>query len=273
MVHHSWVDGVKTDRLLVSDRGLAYGDGVFETVRVASGKLVLPDFHWDRLKKGCKRLNIKLEWIRLLTYINDVLNEKKKDTGILKIIITRGSGGRGYSSFGTSWRSIIQWFSLPAYPLANKTVGVQLYPCKTMLASQPLLAEIKHLNRLENVLARSEWQSSEYAEGLMCSTDGQVVEGTMSNIFIVHHGVLITPDLSQYGVEGVMRRWILANKCFSFPIEVCSVTLSMFNDATEVFVCNSVFGVWPVIGYKEHAWQLGSITRLIQKQVELLFNG
>jgi 4-amino-4-deoxychorismate lyase len=128
--------------------------------------------------------------------------------------------------------------------------------CETRLSHQPRLAGIKHLNRLENVLAAAEWQNPDVAEGLLCDSEGNVIEGTRSNLFLVRHGELLTPDLSRCGVAGVQRQRVLdwaATR--NLPASVGRVTLQDVLDADEVFLTNSVIGLWPVREFQQRHWQ------------------
>jgi len=186
--------------------------------------------------------------------------------GVAKLMITRGEGLRGYASPPAALpRRILQSSPFPAYPEANGEEGVQLFPCTTRLAEQPLLAGLKHLNRLEQVLARSEWQGGEFAEGLMRDQSGRVIEGVFSNLFIVQEGVLVTADLSRCGVAGVMRAALLDSaRAKGLKVEVRDISLEEFFQADEIFLCNSLFGVWPVRSVTGHHWPVGPLTRKLQ---------
>lgn len=267
-----WIDGVETTTCLTSDRGLAYGDGVFETVRVIRGRLTLDSLHLARLEDGCKRLSIKFDLSAVKCQLMQFIRLHNGQNGIIKIIITRGSQGRGYNPYGAKSRCILQWFSLPVYAEKNYTEGVKLYPCKLQLGWQPALAGIKHLNRLEQVLARQEWQDEDYAEGLMTDFQGNIIECTMSNIFLVCDGVLMTPDLSHCGVAGVMRQWILNLSCLPVKVKACNLSLNHLKNAKELFICNSIFGIWPVTAYRDYQWSTGSMTRYLQQKIASVFH-
>ncbi|MCW8276686.1 aminodeoxychorismate lyase [Pseudomonas sp. PCH199] len=260
----SWVDGQPADALSLKDRGLAYGDGLFETIAVRDGFPVLLDRHVVRLIRGCQRLAINLDHgavvKELLTYAEQ-LNE-----GVLKLIVTRGDSLRGYA-FDPSApaRRILSGNPPAVYPHAHAVQGIRLFPCSTELSIQPLLAGLKHLNRLEQVMARAEWQDTEHAEGLMLDQAGRVIEGVFSNLFLVRDGVLITADLSRCGVEGVMRAELLSQaESLGIPTQITDITLEQLQRADEVFVCNSVYGVWPVHAYAALSWPVGPLTRKLQ---------
>ncbi|WP_419711479.1 aminodeoxychorismate lyase [Pseudomonas sp. NFX224] len=259
-----WVDGQPADALSLKDRGLAYGDGLFETIAVCNGQPLLLDRHLSRLAGGCSRLRIATdhELIR-----NEVLAYAAAlGDGVLKLILTRGDGLRGYAADPAAQaRRILQGNPPAAYPAVHSERGIRLFPCATRLSSQPLLAGLKHLNRLEQVIARSEWQDSDHAEGLMLDHADRVIEGVFSNLFLVRDGVLITADLTRCGVEGVMRAELLFQaESLGIPVQITDIPLEQLQSADEVFVCNSVYGVWPVHAYAALSWPVGPLTRKLQ---------
>jgi 4-amino-4-deoxychorismate lyase len=250
--------------LSVKDRGLAYGDGLFETIAVRSGRPTLFERHLQRLELGCQRLGIPFERERIvdesLTFAGQL------GEGVMKLILTRGDGLRGYAPpADVRTRRILQGSPPSVYPPAHAQQGVRLFPCHTRLSQQPLLAGLKHLNRLEQVLARGEWQDSEHAEGLMCDTDERVIEGVYSNLFLVRDGALLTADLSRCGVAGVMRAELLDQAGeLNLVTHIRDLALSDLESADEVFLCNSVYGIWPVSGYGLLSWPVGPLTRKLQ---------
>jgi 4-amino-4-deoxychorismate lyase len=267
------VNGTDGCLLDVSDRGLNYGDGVFETIAINQFKPRLLDFHWQRLQQGCDRLSIPINIELFQQEIIQLLADKPVEQGILKLVVSRGSDSLGYQYpaglQSTRIASLHKSVSRnPDYP--EKGVSVRL--CETKLARQTQLAGIKHLNRLEQVLARAEWRDPGIKEGLMRDTEGWIVDGTRSNLFIVENGKLVTPDLTYCGIAGVMRRAIME---IIAPDLHISCDSSEINDqrlanADEVFICNSVFGVWPVISLAEDCWKIGPVTQQIMQAVERL---
>ena len=263
-----WVNGQPESRLPVSDRGLAYGDGLFETIRITPRGPVLLDYHLDRLMMGCKRLQIPLQ--RHAIESEMAAWPGMNQVGIIKLVVTRGSGGRGYGlSQDLAPTRILQHFPLPDYPSVWQTQGVRIFRCFNRLGHVPHLAGIKHLNRLEQVLARSEWHGNdEYQEGLVCDLDGLVVEGTSSNLFVVQGQQVLTPRLDQCGVAGVMRRWLIEQLCAQgMTVMETSITLDGFRVADEHFFCNSVFGVWPVAHFEDIRRSPGPVSRLAQQLI------
>lgn len=260
------VNGEHTDKISVADRGLQYGDGVFETIAIHNMQPVFWEQHMDRLLRGCHALNITPPDRTLLVDEAQQLIETRAK-GVLKIIITRGQGGRGYRLQKNSPPSrILGIHDWPDYPQHYYTDGIELKICDTRLAPNPALAGIKHLNRLEQVMARAEWDDA-YAEGLMLDTKNRVIEGTMTNVFLVKDGILHTPDISECGVAGVARGEVLnIAQALSITTEIRNLQLDDIYTADELFVCNSVAGIWPVqqAGF-QHYRSMG-MTHRIQRE-------
>ncbi|MEK7712063.1 MAG: aminodeoxychorismate lyase [Pseudomonadota bacterium] len=259
------VNGQASTNLQVADRGLQYGDGLFETLALRNGDPLLWDRHIQRLGDGCRRLGLPAPEATLLR------EELARIAGpearaVAKIILTRGTAGRGYrvDASGTATR-IVQHLPWPAYPDAAGKDGVTVRWCETRLARQPRLAGMKHLNRLEQVLARAEWQD-DYAEGLMCDTDGLVIEGTRTNLFLVRaDGTVVTPDLSQSGVAGVMRAQVLDNAAaMGMNCIIQAVTADMVESAQELFLTNSLIGIWPIRRIEAKHYVVGQISQTLQ---------
>jgi 4-amino-4-deoxychorismate lyase len=164
---------------------------------------------------------------------------------VLKIICSRRSGGRGYAPPGAASDRLMFRYPPPNEPLARWTEGVSVGLSQVTLGDQPALAGIKHLNRLEQVLASGD-RPPEHAEMLMCDAQGHVVCGTRSNLFWVASGVLMTPSLERSGVAGVMRQKIL-----DFARQQGISTRTVSQAAREIrpdeaFLCNAVIGIWPI---------------------------
>lgn len=250
------------------DRGLLYGDGVFETIRVCDGEPRYWSCHMQRLQAGCERLGISpCDTVLLTAEAGRLLDGS--GAGVLKVIVTRGSGGRGFRpEAGTAPTRIVQLHSLPVYSPDCAQSGVTARICATRLGHNPALAGIKHLNRLEQVMARREWNDAGIAEGLLLDRDDNLIEGTMSNIFLVRENVLTTPVLDRCGVAGIMRSWVLnAAQQAGLDFRVRNIHADELKQAQEVFVCNSVIGIWPVIAAGDLAWEKGEITAGLQAQL------
>ncbi|MDP2902926.1 MAG: aminodeoxychorismate lyase, partial [Methylovulum sp.] len=206
------VNGECRTHIEITDRGFQYGDGLFETIKVINRQPVFLDLHLSRLQAGCRRLYIPFPDFQTLTFEAGMLCKRScaDSPAVLKLIITRGSGGRGYKQ-----PDLIQptrAFSLhpfPEYPSTFYADGIVARFCGTRLGLNPALAGIKHLNRLEQVLARAEWNDTAIQEGIMLDVNDHVIEGTMTNLFYIKDNTLYTAALAQTGVAGVMRNIIM----------------------------------------------------------------
>jgi 4-amino-4-deoxychorismate lyase len=258
------IDGRETTALPADDRGLAYGDGVFETMRLTDGVVPLLDLHLERLAEGCRRLALTPPPAGQLIAEIDRVRAGQSDA-VVKVVLTRGSGGRGYAPpAAPAERRIVSCHSLPSWPAANYTEGVGVWLCTTRLGRNPALAGLKHLGRLEQVLASLEPAPPGCAEGLMRDVEGAIVEGIRSNLFVVCDGVLTTPGLEDCGVAGVMRRFVLeATATAGLPAVETRLSLDELLAADEVFLTSSVFGIWPVARLvdPDRRWPVGPQTR------------
>lgn len=257
------------------DRAFAYGDGVFETCRVRRGHIPLWDYHVQRLTQACSRLGIAFDPALLAQYQAELFAHPalaQVDDAVFKLVVSRGlpqdAQARGYRIAGAY--STTYCLSLtPAKPLQSVQYqrGARLRLCGLRLAATSSLAGLKHLNRLEQVLARSEW-ADEYDEGLLLDQQGNLIEATSANIFIRTAGRWLTPDLSTAGVAGVMRQCLLERLLpeMGEGVEIATLNLADLAAAEEVFVCNSVMGIWPVLSVAGVAsvWQPGIQTRRLQ---------
>jgi len=262
-----WINGVDADALTVLDRGLHYGDGLFETLAVTDGEIGLLDYHLERLRDGCQRLAMPEPPSGLREEL--LAAAAGQSRAVLKLLFTRGAGGRGYlpPEDPAPTRILIR-YPWPDHLQDHVDAGVRVRVCSTRLGRNPRLAGVKHLNRLEQVLARSEWRRWDgIAEGLMLDEGGLVIEGTMSNVFAVHgDGRLATPALAQCGIAGVMRRHLMLQAGREdMPVWTVDLSLTELLRAQEIFVCNSIIGVWPVIGVDGQAFEIGPVTRRAQQ--------
>lgn len=254
------VNGLRAASIPVTDRGLLYGDGVFETIRLQQQTPLLLDEHLDRLTRGCKVLGLEFavrdiaDHIGLLLQQAEVMeHHRTHESSVLKIIVTRGDGGRGYApAANQQCRIILQLHPFPSGYDAYASTGISCIVCQHPVSDNPALAGIKHLNRLDQVMGSRELQRASEAdpsvqEGLMCNSHGQLIEGTRSNLFLNIAGRLCTPDLGTAGVAGIMRDALLAWwRRQGTTVEVRPVTRDELQLASEVLICNSVIGVWPV---------------------------
>jgi 4-amino-4-deoxychorismate lyase len=251
----------------VGDRGFQYGDGLFETIAIRGGQPRLWDYHMDRLARGCKRLAIRMP---ARDELGDGLRNALQlsgaaDHGLAKLVLTAGGGQRGYGrAYADSPFVCYGVFAATLPPGGSYRDGVVTTICETRLAANPPTAGLKTLGRLEQVLAGSELAGTEAYEGLTMDVDGNIICGTMSNLFVVHHGELSTPSLARCGVEGVMRRHIMVTLAEQgIRAEIRTLTLAEMNDSDELFICNSQVGVLPVRRCGERRWPVGEITKTV----------
>ncbi len=264
------VNGKPGNTISICDRGLLYGDGVFRTLRAAQGKALHWDLHYLKLKRDCTALGITCPDEALLCAELDQVLAQHPD-GIVKLIVTRGEGARGYTPSADVKPTRIWDFSpLPEYPPEWATQGIKAHICSLRLPAQPRLACVKHLNRLENVLAAAELheaqrQDRQLAEGLLLDTEWHLIEGIRSNLFMVSQGRLVTPDLSRCGVAGIQRgrvmAWALQN---GVTLQVRDVKLEEAQHADELFIVNSVIGLWPIRELEKKHWSHFPVTAQIR---------
>jgi 4-amino-4-deoxychorismate lyase len=253
----SWVDGAPGSTVPLDDRGLQYGDGLFETMTIRGGRVRFLDAHLARLGSGCERLGLaQIPDQMLRSEIQQAVREAP-DQSLLKLIVTRGSGPRGYAPRGQfPPRRVMSLFS-PSGPVPEE---VTLRIATQTAGESAGLAGIKHLNRLENVLASREAAHEHCFEALMLGASGQLVGGTMSNVFLASRGVLATPGVDRAGVAGVMRGLVL-RECglLGIPVEVRNVAAAELTRADEVFVTNARIGVVPARRLGEHVFRMKEI--------------
>jgi 4-amino-4-deoxychorismate lyase len=259
---NTWINGRSGTTIDHHDRGFQYGDGVFETMRVRHRRVRLLDYHLERLYAGCQRLEIRAPKPQGLRRELAAHAAERRDA-VLKLIVTRGIGPRGYRPSGRErCTRVISLHALPRLAASSIAKSVRVRMCDTRLGTNPL-AGLKTLNRLESVMARIEWRDARVWEGLMRDLEGNVVCGTMSNFFLRHGSLLMTPKLDRCGTAGVMRRWVLeqAGQLHLRPTER-RLRWEDIGFAEEVFMTNAVAGIVSV-GLIQHGQE-----RLKLKQVE-----
>ncbi|MFT7492141.1 MAG: 4-amino-4-deoxychorismate lyase [Pseudohongiellaceae bacterium] len=260
------------------DRGLAYGDGVFETILLVDGLAPLLSFHHQRLLKGLSHLKIQLDSERLVNDVNKVLAIAKSFDDkrlILKLTITRGVGGRGYQIDPDAKATLMLQLFACSTDL-TKHNGVSVHVCRETL-SPISWAGLKTLNQLPYVLAASERLNTNFDEGLLLANNGELVEASARNVFIVKDDKILTPALNKFGVAGVQRQFIIESLAQQLGLHIVETTLKLESlfAADEVFLANSITGLWPVTHchYKEHnySWDVGMVTRSLQAMCHNVF--
>ncbi|WP_416778681.1 aminodeoxychorismate lyase [Xenorhabdus budapestensis] len=242
-----WINGKLYDQLSANDRSVQFGDGCFTTIRVEQGQAVLLPLHIKRLQKGVEKLFMPvLDWMQLESHIKQVAAEC--ESGVLKVILSRGNGGRGYSFDSISEPN--QILSLSSYPEQYHTLrerGVSLGLSPVAMGINPHLAGIKHLNRLEQVLIKRFIEQAKIDEALVLDSDGLLVECCTANIFWRRGKNVYTPDLSQCGVEGVMRQKIIqVLEDSDYNLSCVMRYPEALAHADEVIICNSLMPVMAV---------------------------
>jgi len=257
------IDGHAREHLPAGDRGLHFGDGVFETMAVVAGRALCLDRHLARLEDGCARLTIPAPGRGTLEAECARVCEGTEQA-VLKVIVTRGAGGRGYMPDpGAAPTRIVARYPWPDYRADVGREGVAVRICRTRLGRNPRLAGIKHLNRLEQVLARSEDNPRDCEEGLMLDDRGYVIEGIATNVFAIRGGRVCTPDLSECGVAGIVRALVLeeARALTGQEPEVASLGIEELAGADECFLTNSLIGIWPINTIEDEPVATGPIAR------------
>ena len=242
------VNGIVCDYISAQDRGLHYGDGVFETLAYVEGHFQFLQQHLARMQDGAERLGIPYPDESLfLGDIHKLLQKADAPRGVFKLILTRGQGQRGYRPAKKSIATrICQYSDWPEHIDNWKSTGIDTRICDTRASVNTSLAGIKHLNRLENVLASSELGAN-YQEGFLLDNSDNVIEGTMSNIFTVIDKTLVTPELNHCGIAGVIRGQVLKiAKEHQINTEIRTVSKDEIVQAREIFICNSLLGVCAV---------------------------
>lgn len=263
------VNGATTDSVAATDRGLAYGDGVFRTLPVRRGRPQCWQLHYSKLAHDCAALAIECPSMEVLAAELGQLARESADFAA-KIIVTRGSGARGYAPPQPALPTrIVMSSALADYPAEFSRAGITAHLCATRLSFQPRLAGVKHLNRLENVIARAEWSDPAVPEGIVLDAQDHVIGGTMSNLFIVENGALVTPELSRCGVAGVTRERIM--KAAGRQGMACreeSVTQARLFDAQEAMLVNSLIGAWQIKACTGKSWKAGAVTARVRKWLD-----
>jgi 4-amino-4-deoxychorismate lyase len=264
------INGIVSHHIDVTDRGLAYGDGLFSTIKIESGKVIDWSLHLQRLQLGANRLFFPvINWLLLEEEIFATAQTvKSQPHAVLKIILTRGSGGRGYSPQGCDQpQRIITVSVFPEIYLEWQKKGIAIVQCQTQLGRNKQLAGLKSLARLEQVLIKHELASLQADEGLVCDEFGHVIEGCSANLFIYLNGQWVTPKLDYCGVAGVMRARILKNSLIDV-IEK-EITLNEVNQASSIFLTNALMGIVPVRQYQEKIYSDQALERVIELQTLL----
>ncbi|BBT62341.1 4-amino-4-deoxychorismate lyase [Aeromonas hydrophila] len=262
------INGIPTDSVSAMDRGLAYGDGHFTTLLVKDGRPVWWSAHLARLQQASARLGLaELDWQQLGDEVAGMARDQT--LAVIKVMLTRGSGGRGYD--GTACHAPTRILSLAAYPAhypAWQQTGIPLLVCQQRLGDAPMLAGLKTLNRLEQVLLKSELAARSGVEGIVLNSRGFLVEGVSANLFWRRGRTVFTPDLTHCGIDGIMRRHVMAMlKQMSIELRVVEAPLESLWQAEEVWLTNTLMGIVPVTGIGETQYASPVLIRRLQERL------
>ncbi len=259
------INGIAAEYVSVFDRGLHYGDGLFETIACTGGRPQFVEHHLERMARGARVLDIPCPDRSL--FLDDIrrLLEDSRRNSVIKLMLIRGQGKRGYRydrrSLPTRVCMLAAW---PEYVDRWQRHGVSTQFCATKVSGNPGAHGIKSLNRLENVLASGELRDA-IDEGFLSDADGNVIEGTMSNFFAVSGDALVTPDLSRGGIQGIMRdRIIDIAREAGIELETRHINRDELLGARELFICNSVIGLCPVRRLEQVGFNTGEMTTIIR---------
>jgi len=265
----TWIDGRCADALPADDRGLHYGDGLFETMLVRAGRVRFLEAHLARLALGCSRLGIHFTALPELRAEIGAAAALAPPLAVLKLIVTRGSAvQRGYAPAGTeSARRLLSLWPTSGLPAALAD-GAHLIVASLQAAENPALAGIKHLNRLENVLAAAESVAAGSFEALLLDSSQRVISGTMSNVFLARGGRVVTPRIDRCGVAGVMRG-VVMRECAALGVDIeeTHVPRQELLAADEVFITNARIGVVPVLRVGEHPYRMQTIAQRLKAHI------
>jgi 4-amino-4-deoxychorismate lyase len=253
-----------------NDRGLVYGDGLFETMRIHDGRPVWWREHWQRLARGAGVLGIPVpDETAIAAQCMELI--AGRSSGVLKLVLTRGVGGRGYAPPMPAQATVVlSWHPLPGPESGD---GLNLRWCQLRLSEQPVLAGIKHLNRLENVMARAEWSDPDIHEGLLCDRQGRLICATAGNVFLHQDGRWLTPRLDRCGVAGIARGWLLEHVPGAAEAELGPEAVRRCD---ALVVCNSVRGIRPARWLGDQVWPISPAVvelRRLLAVVEPAFSG
>ena len=262
------INGIPTETLSARDRGLAYGDGHFTTMQVLDGRVIWWPQHLARLQHASARLGFaELPWDLLTEEVAQLAAGQTQ--AVAKIVLTRGSGGRGYDGAGCqSPTRIVSLAEYPAHYPEWRQQGIEVLVCQQRLGDAPMLAGLKTLGRLEQVLLKSELAARGRVEGIVLNSRGFLVEGVSANLFWRRGKTVFTPDLTHGGIDGIMRRSVMVMlKQMGIELRVVEAPLESLWQAEEVWLTNTLMGIVPVTGIGDHQYPSPVLIRRLQERL------
>ena len=263
------INGIPQETLPASDRAIQFGDGCFTTARIAAGQVCLLDAHLQRLQMACEKLLIPfVAWAELQREMVELARGNER--GVLKVIISRGSGGRGYSV--ANCLHPVRILSVSGYPAHYdgwRREGITLELSPVQLGRNPHLAGVKHLNRLEQVLIRTHLEQTDADEALVLDSEGFVTECCAANLFWRNGKDVFTPRLDQAGVNGLMRQFCLQQLAHSgYRVVEVHAREAVLAEADEMVVCNALMPVVPVRQYGSQRFSSRELYAFLASQCE-----
>ncbi|NRA54041.1 MAG: aminodeoxychorismate lyase [Gammaproteobacteria bacterium] len=265
----TWINGQAGNQVAVTDRGLNYGDGIFTTILVTQGQCQDLVAHLARLQQGLKLLNIAtVDYVALAAQLTEIA--KAQAMAVIKVLISRGQGTRGYSCVGCDTPLVVVTTSdYPAHYHTLRQQGISLGVSTIALGLNPLLAGIKHLNRLEQVLVRQQIDDSDYQDAVVLDCQGFIVETGIANIFWVKDNVVYSPSLELAGVKGIMRAKVITWLTEAgYQVDTDRYRLSSIMSADEVFITNCLMTVVRVNNIEQTHFDQREIFELIEAKLQ-----
>jgi 4-amino-4-deoxychorismate lyase len=266
-----WVNGQPDATVSPLDRGLAYGDGLFATMRVNKSEIQFIESHFLRLTQGAQRLGF--QW-QPTAALRERLLQCAKDNpqSCLKILLSRGVGGRGYTppNSSPSITEIVSVHPFPSFYQDWQKTGISLQSSDVLLARQPRLAGIKHCNRLEQVLIKSVALANGIDDWLVLDSNKNIIESSMANLFFETDAGIITPQFSYAGVAGMMREQVIYQLLeMKFSVSVTEINVDILSQVKHVFMTNSLLGVVDINKIDQQSFKIAPYTSLLREQLDL----
>ena len=263
------INGKAGSSISIFDRGFLYGDAVFETILVKEKKPINIKFHLKRLNKGISNLKIKnFNEDALKNQIKKALKDQKNC--ILCINISRGiAKKRGYDiELANKPNIVITTTRIPKYPNSYYTHGVKTKFAKTKISRNFNLDNIKHSNKVDNIIATSEISKS-YPEVILCDDKDNIIEGTSSNIFFIKKNEFYTPKLNNVGVDGIMKKIIISTlKKNKISVKTLNIKKNSINNFDAAFFCNSIRQIWNIKSINDIKYKKNNLIKKLRMLLE-----
>jgi len=258
-MHYHSINGKINNEISIADRAFNYGDGIFTTAKISHGQIEYLAQHIARLSTSCDVFSINFSQKEDL--ILEITNQAKLyEQGVIKIVITAGQGGRGYSRKGVGKSNIvISIHDVPPHYEGWQEEGINLGIATHQLGLNPMLKGVKHLNRLEQVLIRAELDQQSKDDLVVTNINNQIIEASAANIFWFKDEQLFTPNLDESGVFGIIRQQVIDS---TSDINIVKADIKVLEEATAIFICNCVMGIIPVKTYKNRGLMLKPVKNI-----------